>query len=83
MEVLYHKMWCLHCIQLPEPAGDGGGEVVGVLPEGEWLYEAEALYGKVDEVYFAVHLSPGLRMRLRSSPDIIWPSAMALEWLSP
>ncbi|MGE7824054.1 hypothetical protein [Paenibacillus sp. NPDC093718] len=59
MEVLYHKNVVVALYPLPEPAGAGGEEVVGVLPEGEWLYESEALYGKVDEVYFAVHLNPG------------------------
>lgn len=58
MEVLYHKNVVLALYPLPESVDAGEREVVGVLPEGEWLYESEALYGKVDEVYFAIHLSP-------------------------
>ncbi|KOP68642.1 hypothetical protein AMS62_27955 [Bacillus sp. FJAT-18019] len=65
MEVLYHKNVVLALYPLPEPAGDEGEEVVGVLPEGEWLYESDALYGKVDEVYFAIHLSPGTAYDIR------------------
>lgn len=63
--MLYHKNVVLALYPLPEPAGTGGAEIVGVLPEGEWLYESEALYGKVDEVYFAVHLSPGTTYDIR------------------
>ncbi|KOR89080.1 hypothetical protein [Paenibacillus solani] len=65
MEVLYHKNVVLALYPLPESADAGGREVVGVLPEGEWLYESEALYGKVDEVYFAIHLSPGTAYDIR------------------
>ncbi|GIO94883.1 MULTISPECIES: hypothetical protein [Paenibacillus] len=65
MEVLYHKNVVLALYPLPELAVAGGEEVVGVLPEGNWMYEAEALYGKVDEVYFAIHLSPGTAYDIR------------------
>lgn len=65
MEVLYHQNVVLALYPLPESVDAGGKEVVGVLPEGEWLYESEALYGKVDEVYFAIHLSPGTTYDIR------------------
>ncbi len=54
MEVLYHKGTVLSLFPVP-----GGEEstVIGVLPKGQWLEQPQALFGRVDNVYFAVYLS--------------------------
>lgn len=59
-EVLYHQNVVMALYPLPDAVRD---EVIGVIPEGEWLQEPEALYGKVEEAYFAVHLSGPYEIR--------------------
>lgn len=60
MEVLYHQNTVLALYPLPDEVQ---AEVIGVLPEGEWLQEPEALYGKAEETYFAVYLSGSYEIR--------------------
>ncbi|AZK46790.1 hypothetical protein [Paenibacillus lentus] len=60
MEVLYHQNVVIALYPLPGAVRD---EVIGVIPEGEWLEEPEALYGKVEEAYFAVYLTGPYEIR--------------------
>lgn len=59
-EVLYHRNVVMALYPLPEVIRD---EVIGVIPEGEWLQRPEGLYGKVEGAYFAVHLSGSYEIR--------------------
>ncbi|MEK5477189.1 hypothetical protein NYE70_09555 [Paenibacillus sp. FSL R5-0407] len=74
MEVLYRKNVVISLYPLPAEAieqdAPEGNEVVGVLPEGEWIYEAEALFGKVDEVLFAVYLNGSYEIRPMSGYNL-------------
>lgn len=54
MEVLYHKGTVLSLFPVPEGTDN---TIAGVLPEGEWQQQEQAVYGLVKEVYFAVWLS--------------------------
>ncbi|WP_084146876.1 hypothetical protein [Paenibacillus wynnii] len=53
-EVLYHQNVILTLY--PVPAGEVN-TIIGVLPKGQWLQQPSALYGLVDQVYFAIFLS--------------------------
>ncbi|QSF42805.1 hypothetical protein [Paenibacillus tianjinensis] len=54
MEVLYHKGTVISLFPVP---GGTDSTVIGVLPKGEWLEQSQAMFGHVDNVYFAVYLS--------------------------
>lgn len=71
MEVLYHKNVVLALFPLPWESEDESGEVVGVLPEGEWVSEPEALFGKVKDVLFAVFLSGRHEIRPMSGYSLV------------
>ncbi|WP_438351520.1 hypothetical protein ACP8HI_13265 [Paenibacillus sp. FA6] len=53
-EVLYHQnvVMALYPVPVGEP-----NQLIGVLPKGKWLQQPTALYGQVDNVYFAIFLS--------------------------
>lgn len=61
-DVLYHKNVVMAVYPLPE---DVPGQVIGVLPEGEWRFAANGICGKVEEAYFAVYVSGAYRVRER------------------
>ncbi|CAH1193140.1 hypothetical protein PAECIP111892_01152 [Paenibacillus auburnensis] len=54
MEVLYHKGTVISLFPVPKGKDN---TVIGVLPKGQWLEQPQALFGLVDNVYFAVYLS--------------------------
>ncbi|QQZ60247.1 hypothetical protein JI735_27595 [Paenibacillus sonchi] len=62
MEVLYHQGIILALFPVPEGEAD---TIVGVLPNGQWMKEPTALFGKAGEVYFAVYLSHNYQLRER------------------
>ncbi|AIQ69327.1 hypothetical protein [Paenibacillus graminis] len=62
MEVLYHQGIVLALFPIPEGEAD---TIVGVLPNGRWLKEPAALFGKAGEVYFAVYLSHNYQLKER------------------
>jgi hypothetical protein len=54
-EVLFHKnVVCALYYKLPE---ERLPFIVGYLPKGEWLNDEKDLYGKVGDVYFAIHVA--------------------------
>jgi hypothetical protein len=54
-EVLFHKnVVCALYYKLPE---ERPPFIVGYLPKGEWLNAEKDLYGKVGDVYFAIHVA--------------------------
>ncbi|MCK8488088.1 hypothetical protein M0651_12975 [Paenibacillus sp. MBLB2552] len=61
-DVLYHKNVVMSLYTLPE---DVTGQVNGVLPEGEWLFAANGIFGKVEETYFAVSVSSAYQIQDR------------------
>ncbi|WP_068784855.1 hypothetical protein [Paenibacillus phocaensis] len=61
-EVLYHKNVVMAVYSLPE---DVPGQIFGVLPEGEWRFAANGIFGKVEETYFAVYVSRAYQVRER------------------
>ncbi|MNJ33626.1 hypothetical protein D3C77_283130 [compost metagenome] len=67
-EVLYHRNVVMALYPLPETARD---EVIGVIPEGEWLQEPEALYGKVEDTYFAVYLNGPYEIRKQDGYSLV------------
>ncbi|WP_310828996.1 hypothetical protein [Paenibacillus pedocola] len=54
MDVLYHKGTVISLFPVP---GGKDSTVIGVLPKGQWREQPQALFGHVDNVYFAVYLS--------------------------
>ncbi|RCX21578.1 hypothetical protein DFP94_102331 [Fontibacillus phaseoli] len=61
--VLYRKNVIMALYPLPDDASD---EVIGVLPEGEWTLSDHAIFGRVEETYFAVYLTSPYEIRQRS-----------------
>lgn len=61
-EVLYHKNAVMAVYSLPE---DVTGQVNGVLPEGEWRFAANGIFGKVEETYIAVYVSSSYQIQDR------------------
>ncbi|WP_150267850.1 hypothetical protein [Paenibacillus tepidiphilus] len=59
-EVMYHQNTVLTLFPVPEESGEA---VVGILPQGEWIQEQQALFGRCGEVYFAVFLSGPYELR--------------------
>jgi hypothetical protein len=62
-EVLYHHNVVMAVYSLPEKVP---GQVNGVLPEGEWRFTANGIFGKVEETFFAVYVSGDYQVRERS-----------------
>lgn len=67
-EVLYHQNVVMALYPLPESVR---GEVIGVIPEGEWLQEPDALYGQVEDTYFAVYLSGPYEIRRQDGYQLV------------
>lgn len=61
-EVLYHRNAVVAVYSLPEEVPE---RVIGVLPEGEWRFAANGIFGKVEEAYFAVYPSSTYQVRER------------------
>ncbi|WP_435924732.1 hypothetical protein [Paenibacillus sp. DYY-L-2] len=79
MEVLYHQNVTLALFPPRERNDDReAGEVVGVLPEGEWICEPEALFGKAEGVLFAVFLSGRYEIRPMSGYSLVVCSAASV-----
>ncbi|MNM78860.1 hypothetical protein D3C81_907790 [compost metagenome] len=62
-DVLYHKNVVMAVYSLPEDATE---QVNGVLPEGEWRFAANGIFGKVEETYFAVYVSGAYQVQDRN-----------------
>jgi hypothetical protein len=62
-QVMFHQNVVLALYPIPE-----GEEVAvrGVLPKGEWLHEPNALFGRVEQAYIAVHLQQPCELEERS-----------------
>ncbi|MBB6732428.1 hypothetical protein [Cohnella zeiphila] len=62
-EVMFHQNAVLALYPVPE-----GDEVAvhGMLPKGEWLQEPNALFGRVERAYIAVHLPQPVELEERS-----------------
>lgn len=54
MQPMYSRNTILSIFPFPEDQEHG---VIGIIPEGEWLSDANALYGLVEDVLFAVYLN--------------------------
>lgn len=59
---LYHKNVVMALYPLPVEVV---GQVIGVLPEGEWCFAANGIFGKAEDAYFAVFLSCAYEVRQR------------------
>lgn len=67
-DVLYRKNVIMALYPLPDDVPD---EVVGVLPEGEWTFSDHAIFGRVEETYFAVYLTSPYEVRQRSGYSLV------------
>ncbi|WP_042199310.1 hypothetical protein [Paenibacillus camerounensis] len=80
MEVLYYKGTVLSLFPVPEGTDN---PIVGVLPEGEWQQQEQAVYGLVKDVYFAVWLSHAYQLVSREGylevTASVEPGAVAVE----
>lgn len=61
-KVLYHKNIVMTFYPLPDDVRD---EVIGVIPEGDWQQKSNALYGKVEETYFAIYLTGPYEIKIQ------------------
>lgn len=66
--VLYRKNVIMALYPLPDDVPD---EVVGVLPEGEWIFSDHAIFGRVEETYFAVYLTSPYEVRQRIGYSLV------------
>lgn len=64
MEVLYHKNTIMSLFPVPEDEKD---TIIGVLPLGEWKKHQRALFGQVDQTYFAIYVSHPYKLQKRSN----------------
>ncbi|MGF7046587.1 hypothetical protein J2T13_001085 [Paenibacillus sp. DS2015] len=61
-EVLFHKNVIISLYPVPEGEVDS---IVGVLPKGEWKEQPKAIFGHVDQAYFAIFLSHSYQLQER------------------
>lgn len=59
-EVLYYQSVIMALYPVPE---EEVNMMVGVLPKGQWLQQATAIFGQVDQAYFAVYLSHPFQLK--------------------
>lgn len=66
--VLYHKNAVMALYPLPEDVPD---QVIGVLPEGDWTFAANAIFGRAEAVFFGVYLTGSYEIRRQDGYNLV------------
>lgn len=61
-EVLYHQSVIMTLFPVPEGEAN---TIIGVLPKGNWQQQPTAIFGQVEQVYFAIFLSHPYQLKER------------------
>ncbi|NEW06320.1 hypothetical protein GK047_09875 [Paenibacillus sp. SYP-B3998] len=67
-EVLFHPNVVVARYQIPAEQPD---EIIGCLPQGEWIEEPQALYGRCGNVFMAVYVQQPYRREVLADRSVI------------
>jgi hypothetical protein len=82
-EVLFHKNVIMALYPIPEACSQ---QIIGVLPLGTWVKEPHALFGRANEVYFAIYLMQAYSVEEQQDRYVVTsegsPNGVVVEVLS-